>query len=67
MGFSYIRGRGSRGSRGVVIVDIELCIELYSRHKINVIIVDIIVDIMVDVIVNIIVDVVVNIELYAEF
>ena len=55
LGFSYIEGRGSIG---VIIVDIELRVELYSKYKVNVIIVDVIVDVMVDVMV----DVVVNIE-----
>jgi len=49
LGLSYIKGRGGKG---VIIVDIELRVELYSKYKINVIIIDIIVDIIIDVVVN---------------
>jgi len=53
LGLSYIWGRGGRRSMEVIIVDIELCVELHSRYKVNIIIVDVMVDVMVDVVVNV--------------
>ena len=58
LSLSYIGGKGGKGSMGVIIVDIELCVEFYSKYKVNVIIIDVIVDVMID----IMVDVVVNVE-----